>query len=214
MPNCYILPFCCFFLCLYAAIAQPARIPAAPTQAALSSTVQPAAGGNGKVIRIMPLGDSNTFGKRANDTRPDSEITAYRYALHQLLAQTSTRFDFVGSEAAGSTFFADVENAGIPGARTRDWVSILEKGYFYWYDQPNDKRQYPYPYWDTYKPDVILLHIGTNWVEAGTASVRQLLDQIDQYEARASWEVTVLVATSIQRVPFRTQAMTMPGNAG
>lgn len=91
-------------------------------------------------IRIMPLGNSITYGKKSN---PDG---GYRDDLYFKLIDAGYRVNFVGSLHTGSGFDADHE--GHPGyfAETID-ASISE-------------------WLDANPPDVVLFHIGTNDITA------------------------------------------------
>jgi lysophospholipase L1-like esterase len=109
-------------------------------------------------IRIMPLGDSITYGV---GTPNDS---GYRHELYDRLATAGLNVDFVGGMTSG--IGADLDNEGHPGwtieqvaAKVDDWIAAT-------------------------RPDVILLHIGTNDFRDGattpTAPTRlsALLDRI------------------------------------
>jgi lysophospholipase L1-like esterase len=93
-------------------------------------------------LKIMPLGDSITYG-----WPPDIATTTggYREQLKNDLQSSGMFVDFVGNNSDGS--FLDNQHDGYPGNKT---VDILNK-----LDQSNGLL-------DISKPDVILLHIGTN----------------------------------------------------
>jgi hypothetical protein len=99
------------------------------------------------VIKIMPLGDSITAGDRYG---------GYRRLLYDLLTRDGIRFEFVGSLKGG-----DIPNAhheGHSGWRIDQIESGIAGGWL-----------------DTYRPDLVLLHIGTNdiWQHKGAnASAR------------------------------------------
>ena len=59
-------------------------------------------------LRLMPLGDSVTWGYGSTDGN------GYRKVLHDLLAQQGYVVDFVGTQKSGN--MADAENEGFPGA--------------------------------------------------------------------------------------------------
>jgi len=107
-------------------------------------------------VRIMPLGDSITYG--VGSSAGDS----YRGPLYWRLAQAGVQVDYVGSMRSGVS--PDPDNEGHKGwtiaqlaARVDDWLT-------------------------TYRPDVILLHIGTNDMVRGNqdaaADLAALLDRI------------------------------------
>jgi lysophospholipase L1-like esterase len=113
-------------------------------------------GGPGAPIRIMPLGDSITYGVGS------ATSNSYRGALFRWLAQAGVGVDYVGSMRSGVA--PDPDNEGHKGwtiaqlaARVDDWLA-------------------------TYRPDVILLHIGTNDMVRGNqdaaADLDALLDKI------------------------------------
>jgi len=110
-------------------------------------------------VRIMPLGDSITYG-----TGSDSK-SSYRAALwNRLVDQAGYNIDFVGSQQSGA--LPDRDNEGHRGWRI-DQIAADIDGWM-----------------STYQPDVVLLHIGTNDMIQGyhlaTAPQRlgALLDQI------------------------------------
>ncbi|GGL02512.1 GDSL-type esterase/lipase family protein [Mangrovihabitans endophyticus] len=90
----------------------------------------------GKRIRLMPLGDSITFGVQSSDGN------GYRDRLHDLLDRAGATVDFVGSEQGGS--MSDNDNEGHPGWRI---------------DQVAEVAACTVP---QYQPNVVTLHIGTN----------------------------------------------------
>ncbi|GAB1640660.1 SGNH/GDSL hydrolase family protein [Krasilnikovia sp. MM14-A1259] len=109
-------------------------------------------------LRIMPLGDSITFGIGS------ATLDSYRRDLRQRLATAGLSVDFVGSKASGTG--DDRENEGHPGwtigqiaAQADQWLAA-------------------------YRPDVVLLQIGTNDmvrrvdVPGAPARLSALIDQI------------------------------------
>jgi lysophospholipase L1-like esterase len=110
------------------------------------------------LLRIMPLGDSITYGVGSSDGG------GYRAALALRLAAAGFRVDFVGSQVAGP-LGADDDNEGHGGwtiaqidGRIDGWLAA-------------------------YRPDVVLLHIGTNDVHrknlvGAAARLGLLLDRI------------------------------------
>ncbi|CAM3674757.1 SGNH/GDSL hydrolase family protein [Pontibacter korlensis] len=176
---------------------------------AVSSKVS-ATASSSRAVRIMPLGDSNTDG--GSGSVPQAERIGYRKKLHQLLVENGElegyKFIFVGSERSGQNFESevDIDHAGFGGARDEDIALLLETGEFPFYGNENDYRgPGEGPYLDQYNPDIILLHIGTNWVDGSDGAmqdVKKILDQVDQYEARSSKEVIVIVAKIIKRVCY------------
>jgi lysophospholipase L1-like esterase len=91
---------------------------------------------SGVPLRVMPLGDSLTWGKGSRDD------AGYRRSLYAGLTAAGLDVDFVGSQHNGG--FADPDNEGHPGwridqvaAHVGDWLAAQS-------------------------PDVVLLDIGTN----------------------------------------------------
>ncbi|MCU7728659.1 SGNH/GDSL hydrolase family protein [Actinoplanes sp. KI2] len=117
-----------------------------------AATAATAAAGAAAPIRIMPLGDSITFGVGSPTTG------SYRGVLSRWLAQAGVSVDYVGSMRSG--FSADPDNEGHKGwtiaqltERVDDWLAI-------------------------YQPDVILLHIGTNDMVRGNQDAATDLDTL------------------------------------
>ncbi|MEU4243175.1 SGNH/GDSL hydrolase family protein [Actinoplanes sp. NPDC026619] len=110
------------------------------------------------VLRVMPLGDSLTFGKR------DPAENGYRATLHDWLTATGVPVDFVGSQKNGTG--ADTDHEGHPGWRIAQLTENIDQ----WMA---DSR-----------PDVVLLDIGTNdllhhdRIAEAPARLTDLLDHI------------------------------------
>jgi lysophospholipase L1-like esterase len=147
-----------------ATLAVPHAAPAAPGALAVT----------GRAVRIMPLGDSITYGVGS------STSSSYRTALwSRLVNHAGIAVDFVGSQKSGS--LPDTDHEGHSGWRI-DQLTAQIDGWL-----------------ATSRPDVILLHIGTNDmnqnVDIANAPTRlgTLLDRI--YADLPS--VTVLVAAVV-----------------
>ncbi|MBN2481867.1 MAG: T9SS type A sorting domain-containing protein [Bacteroidales bacterium] len=158
----------------------------------------------------MPLGNSITEGY-TDGTLTGPEMIGYRYGLRYLLKNAGYTLDLVGSQSNGSLYFNDCQHAGIGGTRDQYLISLLTSGY----DERNDIQILvpPRPYLDEFNPDIILLHIGTNDVTHEDAAaltnqkISDILDLIDEYEARANKEVIVFLALIINRVkPWGSKA--------
>src|SRR4030042_5946806 len=133
-------------------------------------------------VRIMPLGDSITYGMHSDETRPPELITGYRQPLDLLLLNAGYYVDFVGSmhtgELAAPLF--DYEHEGHGG----------------WRDDQVANNVYQ---WLTDHPaDVILLHIGTNNLDPDPSDVEDILKEIDRY----SEDITVVLARIINRQTY------------
>jgi len=96
-------------------------------------------------IKIMPLGDSITYGEGI------VSYGGYRNLLGALLESEGVLFDFVGSQRSGAESIADADNEGHSGWTT----SYLRMGI--------DTQGWL----ETYQPHLILLHIGTNDLRDG-----------------------------------------------
>jgi hypothetical protein len=135
-------------------------------------------------VRIMPLGDSITYDNYSGDTRPPGLKTSYRQHLWLSLVDAGYNVDFVGTRIAGQDALPafDPDNEGYPGWSDDDIASIV---YQLLVDSP---------------ADVVLLHIGTNWLNSSPDDVEHLLNEIDRYENEFSTDVTVILARIINRI--------------
>ncbi|MEV6488572.1 SGNH/GDSL hydrolase family protein [Actinoplanes sp. NPDC051633] len=126
--------------------------------------------GDGR-LRIMPLGDSITYGLG------DPDLGSYRDELGRKLAAAGVEVDFVGSMRSG------------PAGTDRD-----NEGHIGWrIDQIAARADH---WMATYRPQVVLLHIGTNDMrtdEKATGAAGRLSELIDQLLADGP-EVHVVVA--------------------
>ena len=101
--------------------------------------------------RIMPLGDSITFGVTFFDGTDNNPAPAfaigYRKALYDLLDTAGYEVDFVGTQVAGtdaSVALADTNHQGIPGVRADGLAASIST------------------YLDNAATDIVLSHAGTN----------------------------------------------------
>lgn len=112
-------------------------------------------------IKIMPLGDSITFGS------PDPSYGGYRHLLGILLAGDGHHIAFVGSRKSGNDLLAGANNEGHPGWTISQIMNAIDsEGWL-----------------KTAQPDIILLHVGTNDIRHGDAAsapdtLSALLDKI------------------------------------
>ena len=131
-------------------------------------------------LRIMPLGDSITFGT------PEPLYGGYRHALRDQLSKDGYRINFVGSQKSGAGVIPDPGNEGHPG-----WtIAQIKKGI--------DANGWL----ETHQPDIILLHIGTNDISRGNAASApaELSTLLSDILARLP-QVRVIVA---QILPYRS----------
>lgn len=130
--------------------------------------------------RIMPLGDSITYGI----TSEGEGNSGYRNYLWYSLQGAKMDVDFVGSVTGGISVTPsfDTDNEGHPGW---DQFEIAEKTTSYL------RRS---------QPNTILLHVGTN--DRGTTNpdgINQILNLVDMYELENNATVDIHVALIIDR---------------
>jgi lysophospholipase L1-like esterase len=164
--------------------------------AAATLTTRAGASPGGPPVRIMPLGDSITYGVGS------STASSYRAALwDRLVGHAGYAVDFVGSQRSGA--LPDTDNEGHSGWRI-DQIAANVDGWL-----------------ATYQPDVVLLHIGTNDMnqnyQVGTAPQRlgALLDQILADRPAATVLLAQIVPSSDSTVQSRITAFNaaLPGVA-
>ncbi|MFQ5708455.1 MAG: Ig-like domain-containing protein [bacterium] len=138
--------------------------------------------------KIMPLGDSITFGTGSTDS------AGFRNDLAQLLVDEGVGFDFVGSQSDGTGFPAGISNnhEGIPGQRADEIVAnigtILQA-----------------------KPDIVLLHIGTNDLTAGDSpqtvkdDINGILDAIHNDNPNTIIILSAIIPRKDNKDPETTQ---------
>jgi hypothetical protein len=163
-----------------------------------------------EALKIMPLGNSITFDSNVADItnpRKAGDRIAYRYKLYQLLTDEGYTFDFVGNRNAGFFHFPDGDNAGFPGIETSGLLELIRTGY------NNIDKEYeisPGNYLEKYKPDIILLHIGTNGLQDNTDAenfkndVNEMLNEVDAIESTYSMTIPVFLAQIINRTPYHS----------
>lgn len=140
-------------------------------------------------IRIMPLGDSITRGNSSGVSDPAAQVS-YRKDLWNSLKRAGYEVDFVGSQVNGQAYEGfDADHEGHGGYRDDQVaLNIYNNGGENWLGKNH--------------ADIILLHIGTNWLDTSPADVGAILDEIDEYEADTGRHVTVILARIINRVPY------------
>jgi hypothetical protein len=161
---------------------------------------------NAQVIRIMPLGDSITYDNRRSDIRPNGVRISYRYTLHNLLKSAGCAFDFVGSENFGERYLGTEmdDNAGFPGITDDQLAVLINTGY----SGRTSTQVTPGPYLETYPADIILLHIGTNHVDASPDDVEDILDTI----RISDQDVYIIMARIVNRYPHDDVTTTFNDN--
>ncbi|MDQ0936726.1 ricin-type beta-trefoil lectin domain protein [Streptomyces turgidiscabies] len=144
--------------------------------AALGTTaagVTPASAASNTPLRVMPLGDSITWGVGS------STGNGYRSALWDRLAADGHPLDFVGTGRAGS--MSDADNEGHSGYRIDQIAALTDAAL------------------TRYRPNVVTLHIGTNDLNGSyqpTTAADRLRSLVSQITAAAP-DATVLVASLV-----------------
>ena len=138
--------------------------------------------------RIMPLGDSITWGVGYEEVGDDAYRFGYRHYLWQDLVGAGHTVDFVGSLRSGYSVSGFDANHEGRGGETAAYVAT-----------------YVYQWLVNNPPDLVLLHIGTNDlnsgfdVETSVENVENVLNNIDVYESTYNREVAVILAQIINR---------------
>ncbi len=115
--------------------------------------VLPASGhAQGDPIRILPMGDSITFG-----TGGTAGLGGYRGPLYDLLVNAGYEVDYVGTSTGNSEGLVEKEHEGHGGWR----IDQLDANVAGWFNAIED-------------PDIILLHIGTNDFGQGNDTVNAI----------------------------------------
>jgi lysophospholipase L1-like esterase len=97
-------------------------------------------------LRVMPFGDSNTWGTGNPDTTGGPASTVgYRLALKSALSNSGIDIAFVGSFPAGQAVFDDCQTEAWPGKGINTLIWRVREGIL-----------------ERYEPDVVLLLIGAN----------------------------------------------------
>ncbi|MGJ6969560.1 FG-GAP-like repeat-containing protein [Streptosporangium sp. G11] len=124
-------------------------------------------------LRVMPLGDSITYGQGTSD------LSGYRARLSSQLADDVDSLDYVGSQQSGQ--LSDRDHEGHQGW-TIDRISDIATC---------TVREF--------RPNVVTLHIGTNdmWRDLNVAAAHERLRNVIRKILTAAPETTVLVATLI-----------------
>ncbi len=144
-------------------------------------------------LKIMALGDSITYGAGS------ATSGSYRVGLRRKLVNAGLAVDFVGSRTSGTG--PDTENEGHNGW-TIDRIAAATPGWL-----------------TTYRPDAVLLHIGTNDlhrkidVDAAPARLAALVDRIHAARPAAHVYVQQLVSSSDATTQLRIEAFNaaLPG---
>lgn len=154
-------------------------------------------------IRILPLGDSITYDNDFGDIenpRPVGDRVAYRFPLYRMLKQAGHCFIFVGNRRAGYNYFTEANNGGFPGCTAKELCHLLKTGY----NQHEGKYEVNGPYLEKFKPDIILLHIGTNKINTTTTDdINNILNEIKKFrKSKKGNPVTTFLARIINGNPY------------
>jgi lysophospholipase L1-like esterase len=145
-------------------------------------------------IRIMPLGDSITWGEGSSTT------SSYRADLwRHLVDDAGVAVDFVGSQQSGS--LPDRDNEGHSGWRIEQITASVD-GWL-----------------TTYRPDVVLIHLGTNDlaqefdVAGAPDRMAALIDRITAHSPATTVLVSAIVPSTYQIITDRVDAFNarLPG---
>lgn len=109
-------------------------------------------------MKIMPLGDSFTYGTIENPNE-DANYGGYRKVLNQRLSENGKNYDFVGSQSHGG--FSDNQNEGHEGWVCDFDIINSDPGY------GDGLYQYIDNWQSTYDPDMVLLSVGINDIYSG-----------------------------------------------
>ncbi len=128
-------------------------------------------------IRIMPLGDSITYGS--------STPGGYRLPLYAALTNAGYTVDFVGTQTGNSAAGLDPDHQGHGG-----WtIGQIDDSVIGFLDSVSD-------------PDLILLHIGTN--DSGAGDFANRIDQLDALVTKIAAKrpyAHIVVTTLMKRLP-------------
>lgn len=168
--------------------------------------------------RIMALGDSVTWGKNSMNLPPSGQRVSYRQPLKDVLTAAGYTIDFVGqlNDGAGAGL-ADEQHEGHGGCRADELVNGIGSGGC---SLGQGVAGTTLSNWlNLDKPDVILLHIGTNDLSTAGAfdpndinDVESILNIIDSWEG-SNWPVTVVAAKIITNRGLATSETTSFNNA-
>ncbi|KAL8838559.1 MAG: hypothetical protein Q9176_004956 [Flavoplaca citrina] len=144
----------------------------------------------GKELRILPLGDSITAGFPGNPDLPGTPFNSYRKKLSELLNADGHTINFVGSQRDGD--FANNRHEGESGAK----ISKISDNA----DRSLSER-----------PNVVLLHAGTNDIGVTPDAPQQLSNLIDKVLSVCP-DAVVMVAAIIHREDPGADQMTAEYN--
>jgi hypothetical protein len=140
-------------------------------------------------MRIMPLGDSITRGS-SSGVSDSNYMVSYRKELFDLLVSDGYEVDFVGSQNEGSAAFGSLELAD-------------HEGHSGWRDDEIVSGRFGEGKLEDWliaeRPNILLIHIGTNGIDPSPDDVKDILDVIDNHENNFGEAVWVILARIINR---------------
>ena len=170
-----------------------------------------------EVLKIMPLGDSNTRGTMVGGIGPNpASIGAggYRYPLQQMLTKGGYQFDFVGSQTTNCvgeqganpptswvydpTF--DRDHQGLPGFGNEGLITGGPAGSVPNLPGEEDSAPSLVTCLSTYHPDIVLLMSGTKGIDPADDEANLLsLDKVIRTITTNSPTTRVIVSTIFDR---------------
>jgi len=156
------------------------------------------------IPRIMPLGDSITEGRTTGDEPPLDQRISYRGRLYEQITQAGYVVDFVGQLQSGAAAGADPDHEGHPGwcDDNRPFCSISNGSTI-----DGSIRAFL----DANRPDIVLLHIGTNHFSVDASGVNSILDKIGVWAA-PEHPVTVFLARIVPSLDGSLDVTTFNNN--
>ncbi|MGB8226047.1 MAG: hypothetical protein WCE45_04135 [Sedimentisphaerales bacterium] len=135
----------------------------------------------------MPVGNSITAGEHYH-LPALAERTGYRKALYEMLINSGYNVDFVGSQQHGERSEDD-----------KDWYDWNCEAYPGW-KIPDIANKVKIAL-KTYKPDILLVHVGTNGSEwkLKPGQVKDMLDTINTFSVDNNHPMTVFLCLIINR---------------
>ncbi|MBT3193948.1 MAG: hypothetical protein HN341_15495 [Verrucomicrobia bacterium] len=132
-------------------------------------------------IRVMPLGDSITYGSGAPG--------GYRYPLYTALTNAGYNIDYVGTQTGNSVagLGAEINHEGHGGWRASHATIGLYEHLYGWFDQIDD-------------PHVVLIHVGTN--DSNDPDFEHCIDEVDALVTRVAQcqpDAEIVVTTLMKR---------------
>lgn len=159
-------------------------------------------------VKILTIGNSITFDNFREEFRFAQDKISYRSFLWDSLRTNNFNIDFIGHRLGGYYQFPDANTNGVPGIRDDQMTSFLSTGY----DPISQAQVTVGNYLDTYTPNIVLLHIGTNGIDDtnGTSAtdIQNILNLIDS----KNQNIWVVLALIIDKVPNSANVTTFNNN--